>query len=277
MNSDAFVRTYGPILDFLREFGGAAHRQDIKSGVAAIVEPDAATREATYTNGQNKVESEVGFSMSYLRHAGLIEPTGKGFWRLTQNGQSTSLPIEAAREVQANVVALLKHQKSATASDFATDSAAGSASSLLQTIVALPPAGFERLCNRILVESGFTEVVTKGEPNDGGIDVEGLMRLNELIAFKVLVQCKRYQSSVGPGIVRDCRGAMQGRTDKGIIMTTGYFTASARQEAVRPGTPPIELIDGDALVSLMERLVIGVKPRTVYDVDEAFFEPFRRG
>lgn len=146
---------------------------------------------------------------------------------------------------------------------------------MIEVIRALPPAGFERLCQRLLREAGFAEVEVTGRSGDGGIDGNGVLQVNELVSFRVLFQCKRYQGSVGSGEIRNFRGAMSGRTDKGIILTTGTFTAEAQREAVRDGVPPIELVDATKLVALMERLRLGVRPRTVYDVDETFFEPFR--
>ena len=102
----------------------------------------------------------------------------------------------------------------------------------------------------------------------------GVLQVNELVSFRVLFQCKRYQGTVGSGALRDFRGAMGGRTDKGIIITTGSFSREAQAEASRDGVPPIELVDSDRLIELMQRLQIGVKPRTVYDVDHAFFRRF---
>jgi len=92
----------------------------------------------------------------------------------------------------------------------------------------------------------------------------------------VLFQCKRYQGAVTPSHVRDFRGAMGGRADKGIIVTTGTFTLDAKKEARRDGVPPIELVDGELLVQMFERLQLGLIPRTTYDVDEKFFEDFRK-
>ena len=95
------------------------------------------------------------------------------------------------------------------------------------------------------------------------------------MTFKVLFQCKRYARGVSCGQVRDFRGAMQGRADKGIIITTGSFTKDAHAEAIRDGVPPIELVDGEQLVNLFEELELGLVPRTTYDVDATFFEQFR--
>lgn len=147
--------------------------------------------------------------------------------------------------------------------------------SLIDILRTLPPAGFERLCQRILRAAGFAEVEVTGRSGDGGIDGHGVLQVNELVSFRVLFQCKRYQGSVGSPEIRNFRGAMTGRTDKGIFLTTGFFSPDARREALRDGVPPIELVDADALVSLMERLGLGVRPRTVYDVDRDFFLPFQ--
>jgi restriction system protein len=100
--------------------------------------------------------------------------------------------------------------------------------------------------------------------------------MNAFVSFKVLFQCKRYAGSVNPSQVRDFRGAMMGRADKGIILTTGTFTADARKEAVRDGVPPIELVDGEKLIDMFEVLELGLKPKKAYDVDSIFFDEFRR-
>ena len=77
----------------------------------------------------------------------------------------------------------------------------------------------------MLRKSGFTQVDVTGRSGDGGIDGIGIMRLGGFLSFRVLFQCKRYKGSVGAGTVRDFRGAMIGRTDKGLIVTTGNRAA----------------------------------------------------
>jgi restriction system protein len=136
---------------------------------------------------------------------------------------------------------------------------------LLETLLALEPSAFERLCQRILRESGFVKVEVTGRSGDGGIDGTGVLRLN-LLSFQVLFQSKRYRGSVGASVVRDFRGAMVGRADKGLIITTGTFTADARREATRDGAPAIDLVDGDALCDLLKSLRIGVRVETVESV-----------
>jgi restriction system protein len=114
-----------------------------------------------------------------------------------------------------------------------------------------------------------------GKSGDGGIDGQGVLRVN-LVSFHVLFQCKRYKGSVSSGTIRDFRGAMQGRADKGLVITTGTFTPDARREATRDGAPAIDLIDGEALCELLKDVSLGVRVREVVsyeiDVDESFFD-----
>jgi restriction system protein len=145
----------------------------------------------------------------------------------------------------------------------------------MEVLQSLPGAGFERLCRRLLRDAGFEQVSVTGRSGDGGIDGIGILELNAFVSFKVLFQCKRWTGSVPPATVRDFRGAMMGRADKGLILTTSTFTAEAKREAIRDGVPPIELVDGEKLVELFERYQLGLAPIETYRVDEAFFDQFR--
>ena len=129
----------------------------------------------------------------------------------------------------------------------------------------MSPDSFERLSKRLLRESGFIKVEVTGKAGDGGIDGTGILQLS-LMSFHVLFQCKRYQGSVGPSAIRDFRGAMMGRTDKGLFITTGTFTSDARKEATRDGAPPIDLIDGVALCEKLKELKLGVDVELVEDI-----------
>ena len=149
------------------------------------------------------------------------------------------------------------------------------ADNLLNVIQGLSASGFERICKRLLTECGFQNVQVIGKPNDRGIDGIGLLEINDLVSFKVLFQCKKYKDTVAPSQIRDFRGAMQGRADKGIIITTGRYTKDAKVEAIRDGVPPIELVDGEKLVELFEKYELGLIPKTVYDIDTSFFDEFR--
>ena len=120
----------------------------------------------------------------------------------------------------------------------------------------------------------FDSVNVTGQSGDGGIDGLGVYRLG-LVSFSVFFQCKRYSRSVSPSAVRDFRGAMAGRGDKGLLITTHSSTADAKKEATPDGAPPIDLIDGDRLCELLKRYDLGVRTttRTVEDatIDATFF------
>jgi restriction system protein len=136
---------------------------------------------------------------------------------------------------------------------------------LLNVLLAMDSKAFERLCQRLLRESGFIKVEITGRSGDGGIDGVGVLRVN-LLSFHVLFQCKRWKGSVGASVVRDFRGAMVGRADKGLIITTGSFTADARREATRDGAPAIDLVDGEALSDLLKSAKIGVSVNLIEEV-----------
>ncbi len=127
----------------------------------------------------------------------------------------------------------------------------------------MPPDAFERLVQRMLRESGFIQVKVTGRSGDGGVDGKGIMRLSGLLGFHVIFQCKRYRGSVGASQVRDFRGAMVGRADKALLITTGNFTKDAVREATRDGAPAIDLIDGELLVGKLQELGLGVETKLV--------------
>ena len=146
---------------------------------------------------------------------------------------------------------------------------------VLNTILSLTPSAFERLTQRILRESGFVQVEVTGQTGDGGIDGKGIVKLNGIMSFHMMFQCKRYtSSSITSSAIRDFRGALQGRANKGLFITTSSFTRDAIREASRAGTTPIDLIDGDELVEIMKKLKLGIKPiiKTEYVINKNWFE-----
>lgn len=129
----------------------------------------------------------------------------------------------------------------------------------------MDPAAFERLAQRLLREAGFVKVEVRGKSGDGGIDGVGVLRVN-LVSFQIYFQCKRWQSSVGSREIRDFRGALQGRADKGLFITTGTFTSQAADEATRDGAIAIDLIDGDRLCDLLKQYQLGVETKLIEEV-----------
>ena len=277
-----FTRYILPILHSLLEMGGSATAAEVTDAVIERERLPEELLEQTNKNGQSKVKNQIAWARMYLVHSGHIDSSVRGVWRLTDKGQHEDL-------AQLNVSTLFKGVQE-TFKPNSSDEVLGKAGTtveaaeikleaeetvLLPVIKSLSPEGFERLCQRLLREHGFQNVRVTGRSGDGGIDGEGILEINPLLSFKVLFQCKRYQGSVGSGMIRDFRGALVGKADKGIMLTTGSFTMDAKREAVRDGANPIELVDGEKLVRMFEKLELGVKPRIVYEIDIDFFNDYR--
>jgi len=280
-----FARYINPLLAVLRNLGGSAKPAEAKAAVAEFLKLPAETLDDQLESGSSRFENQVAWARYYLVRSGYIDSSRRGVWALTEKGRGTAkLTDEEIRLLIQEVVAEWgrRPQDGTEPSDEeaeapSPDEAVGDHRvRLLQLLQELPPAGFERLCQRLLREAGFAQVTVTGRSGDGGIDGIGILELNAFVSFKVLFQCKRYQGSVGPSAVRDFRGSMMGRADKGLILSTGSFSTDAKREAVRDGVPPIELVDGGKLVELFEQLELGLQPRKAYDVVESFFEEFRR-
>jgi restriction system protein len=145
---------------------------------------------------------------------------------------------------------------------------------LIELLFSLSPDAFERLVQRILRESGFSQVEVTGKTGDGGIDGKGMFKIAGLISFNVLFQCKRWQNSVSASEIRDFRGALQGRADKGLFVTTGSFTRDALKEASRDGATPIDLLDGEALVNKIKELKLGISIEYIekININKKWFE-----
>jgi len=281
----AFLRFVVPILDALKELGSSGTASEVAERVVERCNLAEKEQQATTSNGQPRVRNQIGWARFYLSKAGLLDASQRGVWNLTPAGRSAKLDADGVLALFKNVQRQFS-PKSVGAADAVNteetedevpeDHALDYKAELLATLRSLPPAGFERVCQRLLRESGFQQVFVTGRSNDGGIDGHGVLEVNPLVTFKVLFQCKRYgDRSVTPSQVRDFRGAMQGRADKGLILTTGTFSAEARKEATRDGVPPIELVDGEKLVTMFERAGVGLRPVQAYELDAAFFEEFK--
>ncbi|MGA2063768.1 MAG: restriction endonuclease [Thermoguttaceae bacterium] len=273
-----------PVLAALKRLGGSARPAEVCAAVAKDMGMEGSPLlEETLRSGVSKFENMIAWVRLYLVQAGYIDRSKRGVWALTDTGRN-SLPLsedganELVLEVQRQGKKLSGAAEAQTEEegDFGESGPEGSGyrAQLLGIIRGLSPGGFERLCQRLLRESGFEQVIVTGRSGDGGIDGIGVLKVNAFVAFKVLFQCKRYAGAVSSTEVCNFHGAMQGRADKGIIITTGTFTAAAMKEAVRDGVPPIELVDGERLVGLFEDLELGLVPRKTYDVDPTFFSQF---
>lgn len=276
-----FIRFFQPIIDALIALGDSGRPEEVEEYIAERLGLSEEERNEQISSGQSKFSNKVGRARFYLAKAGLIDSSTRGVWSLTEKGRNTSLTPEQALTLfnQIHKPFVVERKKSKTEKgiedEISISEEIDHRSSLLNVLLNLPAEGFERLCQRLLRESGFEKVHITGKSGDGGLDGIGVLQMNPFVSFKVLFQCKRYSGSVGASQVRDFRGAMMGRADKGIILTTGTFTSDARKEAVRDGVPPIELVDGEKLLDMFEELELGLKPKKAYDLDMGFFGEFR--
>lgn len=280
----AFIRYFQLLLDALTELDGSGTPAEVRDIIVERVGVGDDELGEQLKDGSSRFANFVAWARFYLVKAGYLESSKRGVWSLTAKGRTATLSHEDAYRVFKEVHSKWQSKKMEPARlmeevspEEAAESADGShREQLMAAITGLSPSGFEKLCQRLLRESGFSMVRVTGKSGDGGIDGHGVVQVNPFVSFRVLFQCKKYTSSpVTPSQVRDFRGAMQGRADKGIILTTGTFTSEAKKEAGRDGVPPIELVDGEALMSMFETLELGLKPKIVFDVDEEFFEEFR--
>jgi restriction system protein len=279
-----FIRFFRPILEVLRELGGSGTASEIVDRSLEIAKVSEAEQEAVNKNGLSRVKNQVHWARQYLVWSDYLDSSRRGVWSLTDKGATANLTafnaLEVFKAVQSTRFNLKRDNKRPeppTDEPVSHDEEIKDhRSALLDLIKSLSPGGFERLSQRLLRESGFQHVTVTGKSNDGGIDGIGILQVNPFVSFNVLFQCKRYQGAVNPSQVRDFRGAMMGRADKGLIITTGTFTLEAKKEARRDGVPPIELVDGDILVDIFEKLELGLIPKRDFDIDEKFFEEYKK-
>lgn len=266
-----------PTLKVLDASGGSASIHELSSRVSEYMSLTDDVLNKLHQDGpQTEVDYRAAWARTYLKKIGAIDNTSRGVWTITDTGRSIKNEARI-RELAIEVRAAWNRERNADkASEFKTTDIGdepGWENELLDILRRMAPDAFERLCQRVLRESGFTRVQVTGSSGDGGIDGVGVLRVR-LISFQVRFQCKRYSGSVGTREIRDFRGAMVGRADKGLFITTGAFTQAAQREATRDGAPAIDLIDGNELCHLLRNLGLGVSTKTVqvFTPHAEFFE-----
>ena len=272
-----------PTLKAIEAKGGSASIQELLDQIASDRGLSDEILDVPHKDGpQSEVEYRSAWARTHLKYVGAVNNTTRGIWTLTEKGRQ----IQDEGEVRALVRQYREERYRARRARKAMDVQETNDNdaedideaeldwqeTLLNIVRDIQPDAFERLCQRVLRESGFTKVEVTGKSGDGGIDGAGALRVN-LLSFHVRFQCKRYTESVGAGAIRDFRGAVVGRADKGLFITTGRFTKEAEREAVRDGAPAIDLIDGLELCDLLKKLELGVKTESVEAItpNEEFF------
>ena len=282
-NRAVVVPTYdqlmNPTLAALHALGGSASIPELVERVIADLRcPREVVEQPHGDRGMTEVEYRLAWARTYLKKYGVIDNSSRAVWSLTPKGLETKAvePRDVVKSVRA-MFAGAERKGDAGERDIVeaeeTSEVASWREKLLARLLAMPPASFERLCMRVLRESGFIQVEVTGRSGDGGIDGYGVVRLVGMLSFRVSFQCKRYRDNVSASVVRDFRGAMMGRAEKGLIITTGGFTRDARQEATRDGATAIDLIDGELLADKLKELGLGVRTKMVeaVEIDDDWF------
>lgn len=275
LNSSAMPTFDGlmqPVMEALRALGGSGSIEEIYAKtveLAALPEDVLTQMHDAEKTSQTEVGYRLAWARTYLRKFGLLENSSRGVWSLTEKGRNTPTvdPLEVTRFVRGIFKQGTAKKKTAEepTQELAEETLWKDKLSAVLTRD-LDPSAFERLVQRVLRESGFIQVEVTGRTGDGGIDGKGIARIHGFMSFHVLFQCKRYKGSVGSADIRDFRGAMVGRADKGLFITTGSFTPAATKEATRDGAPPIDLVDGDDLAEKLKELQLGIKTELVEQV-----------
>ena len=280
-------------LRVMLSLGGSASINELDPAVVTAAGWSEHQQQVLHGDGpKTEIEYRLAWARTYLKLMGLVTNSSRGVWVVTDLGRATgeqdidvlwrqaTVARQAKRRTQvlagAEGPAPSPSDDDADGADPNEDPTADSVpvdwkDALLETLLALAPDAFERLAQRLLREAGFLRATVTGRSGDGGIDGLGVYQIS-LLSFPVFFQCKRYRDSVGAGAVRDFRGAMAGRGDKGLLITTGTFTSGARAEASRDGAPPIDLIDGAALCDLLKKYDLGVRT-TIRQVEDVLVEP----
>jgi len=282
-----FLRWLGPLLDALRDLGDSGRPREVSARIAKNQCLSDEVLDETLKSGGSKFHNQVAWARQYLVWEGMLDSSRHGTWTLTEKGRAAHLNENDARDIFSKWVSIhaanrkqkqeaLPEDETSPVISAESESDQDSSLDLLSTLRSLSPRGFEKVCRELLRESDFENVEITGGSADGGIDGYGTLEINPFVSFRVLFQCKRYAKGnlVSRAQVGDFRNTMIGRAEKGIIITTSGFSNAAIQEANREGAPQVELVDGDKLVEMFQRVELGVTKRTVYDVDPAYFEKF---
>ena len=281
MKIPTYDELFNPLLKALRDLGGSGTIEEIESKVYSLLNlpDDIANIPHGKDGNKTEVEYRLAWARTYLKKFGVLENSARGVWSIAPEKKETK--TVSSKEVVSFVLGKFKESKIQINSENdlddndldAPDEVKNWKDNLLEIIGKIEPDAFERLIQRMLRESGFSQVEVTGKSGDGGIDGKGIFKIAGLISFNVLFQCKRWQSSVQSKEIRDFRGALQGRADKGLFVTTSTFTRDAIKEATRDGAPPIDLIDGEQLMDKLKLLKLGLKIELVENViiDEKWF------
>jgi restriction system protein len=274
-NVPSFDSFFNSILQALKELGGSASVDELDSKVVDLMKLTETQQQVLHDpnkGGRTEIEYQLAWARTYLKKYGVIENSARSVWAFSPTGRTVD--NVDAREVKRYVRENRKEIIVTEDEDGIEDAIPSWRDEVLDCLLAMHPQTFERLTQRMLREAGFIQVEVTGRSGDGGIDGKGIVRFGGFLNFRFLFQCKRYSGTVGSSQIRDFRGAIIGRADRGLFITTGSFSKDAISESNRDGAPPIDLIDGEQLIDKLRELNLGIRTELVEQVvvDKSWFE-----
>ena len=263
-----------PCFKAIKQLGDSATNVEIREKLIEILNLSEEEIDDIHRNSTTKLDYRTAWARNYLKNAGYIVSSARAVWSLTDKGNKVEsvnkeyvkMKVKIKLDQEEQEENAIKSNNNNTFYDSNSDvDDLNWQTRLLEVIKGITAEKFEKLCQRILRELGFNNVVVTGKSH-GGIDGMGILKLGEVLSFRVAFQAKRYDGTVGSSIIRDFRGAMMGRADKGLIITTGVFSRDAVKEATRDGATPIDLINGNDLAKHLKKLGLGVDVEIVEKV-----------
>ncbi len=257
-----------PTIEVIKELGGSANTDEIYEKIVEKFKlSDSLIEVRNGKTGQSELQYNLAWVRTILKNQGILSKVGKGIWVLGENKLAKQSIAEESK---------INKEEEKIAEEEVDDAESWKKEAINIITEKMSPNAFERLIQRILREKGFSQVEVTGKTGDGGIDGRGIAKINGILSFHIIFQCKRYKGKVGAGAIRDFRGAMTGRTDKGLFMTTGTFTRDAIREANRDGAPAIDLMDGEKIAEKLKELNLGVNIefREHITINTKWFEDF---
>ena len=263
-----------PVIEVQQELGGSAK----PAKVLDLLIDKVGYAKKPSTQPVNPCPSKIGNEMQKVRkvllHAGLLDSSHKGVWRLTKIGLATDLSdinlyhlnelrkkaekeYRENRKTKINTASLqsettVYHKKSIGV-------CVDRRRPLLDHLKTLSPADLKKICQEVLCRSGFEGINIIRESSENCLEGECIFQKNLFMLPDVLFQFKCVEDSIKAEEIRDFRRDMRRRADKGIFMTIGFFTEEAKQEAQRDGVSPVVLIDGKKLVGMIKKFKIRLK------------------
>lgn len=265
-----------PTLKVLVKLGGSATIEEIHNEVVSLEHFSDEVVDELHPGStvQTELQYNLAWARTYLRKSGLVLRSKNGVWALTPKGAELGKKDTIDKKAITKGYYAGDNQEENTSTEknpLEEEESRPWKETLSKILHEMNPYSFEVLAQRLLRECGFQDVNVTKKSGDGGIDGTGKLRLNGIFSFNVAFQCKRYKGQVSASEIRDFRGSLDNNIEKGVLITTGSFSRSAREEASAPGKKQIDLMDGNGFMDKLAEYEMGLTPRTEYDIDEKFF------